>query len=134
MKLVYICRKGFKNGGLSARLLTGQTEDLGAKNNKETYILLKRGDIPSAQVRKAEQWIVFLKRGSFGAAHVEKVESLGVANAEKWGAFVRHIPVLYLYGSISPHPPGHRYLCKNHFLLVTCQHQNHVRQSVIRQC
>ena len=53
MKLVYICRALFKNGGLkerpltenkarvgvlSERPLTGKTGDLGVKNNKETYI------------------------------------------------------------------------------------------------
>ena len=48
MKLVYMCRTGFKNGrlrerpltenqGLSERPLTGKTGDFGVKNNKETY-------------------------------------------------------------------------------------------------
>ena len=61
MKLVYICRTGFKkwgarerllteNAGLSERPLTGKTGDFGAKNNKETF--------RSAQVGKAEQRIV----------------------------------------------------------------------------
>ena len=74
MKLVYICRALFKNGGLkerpltenagrgrvlSERPLTGKTGDLGVKNNKETYIFLKRRSFRSAQVGKAEQRIVY---------------------------------------------------------------------------
>ena len=39
----------------------GKTGDFGAKNNKETYIFLKRGSFQSGQVRKAQQRI-FLKR------------------------------------------------------------------------
>ena len=44
-------------GVLSERPLTGKTEDLGVKNNKETYIFLKRRSFRSAQVGKAEQRI-----------------------------------------------------------------------------
>ena len=73
MKLVYICRALFKNGGLkewpltenagrgvlSERPLTGKTGDLGVKNNKETYIFLKQRSFRSDQVGKAEQRIVY---------------------------------------------------------------------------
>ena len=49
MKLVYMCRLGFKNGRLmerplaknerlSERPLTGKTGDFEVKNNKKTYI------------------------------------------------------------------------------------------------
>ena len=52
MKLVYMCRTGFKNGGLrerpltenrglSERPLTGKIRDFGDKNNKETHIFFK---------------------------------------------------------------------------------------------
>ena len=52
MKLVYMCRTGFKNGGrrerpltengdLSERALTGKIGKFGAKNKKETHMLLK---------------------------------------------------------------------------------------------
>ena len=48
MKLIYMCRTGFKNGGLrerplaengglSERPLAGKTGDFGDKNNKETH-------------------------------------------------------------------------------------------------
>ena len=37
----------------------GKTEDLGVKNNKETYIFVKRGSFRSAQVGKAEQRMVY---------------------------------------------------------------------------
>ena len=47
-----------KNEGLSERPLTGKTGDFGAKNNKETYIFLKRGCFRSAQVGKVVQSIV----------------------------------------------------------------------------
>ena len=51
MKLVYMCHTGFKNGGPWLRdpllkmgafraALTGNTRDLGAKNNKEMYIIV----------------------------------------------------------------------------------------------
>ena len=59
---------------LSERPLTGKTGDLGVKNNKETYIFLKRRSFRSAQVGKAEQRMYILKRGSFGVAYVEPVE------------------------------------------------------------
>ena len=75
MKLVYICRALFKNGALkerpltenagqgggllSERPLTGKTGNLGVKNNKETYIFLKRRSFRSVQVGKAEQRIVY---------------------------------------------------------------------------
>ena len=71
--LVYICLKmgggGLRSGPslkmrggggvLSERPLTGKTGDLGVKNNKETYIFLKRRSFRSAQVGKAEQRIVY---------------------------------------------------------------------------
>ena len=75
MKLVYICRAGFKTGGLrerpltendglSERPLTGKTGDFGVKNNKETYVLFKRGSFRSAhQVGKAVQRIVYFRKG-----------------------------------------------------------------------
>ena len=70
MKLVYMCRIGFKNvglrerpltvnGGLSERSLTEKTGDFGAKDNKETYMFLKRGSFRTSQVGKAEQRIVY---------------------------------------------------------------------------
>ena len=46
-------------GVLSERPLTGKTGDLGVKNNKETYIFLKRRSFRSDQVGKAEQRIVY---------------------------------------------------------------------------
>ena len=71
MKLVYICRALFKNGGLmerpltenagrggvlSERPLTGKTGDFGVKNNKETYIFLKR---------RSNMKLVYICRASF---------------------------------------------------------------------
>ena len=42
-------------GVLSERPLTGKTGDLGVKNNKETYMFLKRRSFRFPQVGKAEQ-------------------------------------------------------------------------------
>ena len=69
--------RGGGGGVLLERPLTGKTEDLGVKNNKETYMFLKRRSFRSAQVEKAESRTkncIFLKRGSFGVAYVETVE------------------------------------------------------------
>ena len=80
MKLVYICRTLFKNGGLkerpvtenvvrgegvlSERPLTGKTEDLGVKNNKETYILFKTMVFSICPGRKNRtKNCIFLKKG-----------------------------------------------------------------------
>ena len=38
MKVVYMCRPGFENGGLSELPLTEERGDYGTKNKKETYI------------------------------------------------------------------------------------------------
>ena len=78
IKLVYMCRTGFKmgggglgsgpslkmgrwgGGGVAFRAAThGKNKDFGAKNNKETYISLKGGYFRSVQVGKAEQRIEY---------------------------------------------------------------------------
>ena len=62
---------------------------------RKKRIFLKGGSFGAAQVGNVELTSVyFWKGGSFGAVQVEKVESLGAAQAEKCGAFGRHIPVL----------------------------------------
>ena len=74
MKLVYMCRTGFKNGalrewpltenggwgwgGLSERPFTGKTGTFETNNSNETCIFLRRGSFQFAQVGKAEQRIV----------------------------------------------------------------------------
>ena len=74
MKLVIFAAHCLKMGGLRSGPLTEnagrggcfqsgpsreKTGDLGVKNNKETYIFLKRRSFRSAQVGKAEQRIVY---------------------------------------------------------------------------
>ena len=74
MKLVYICRALFKNGGLkerpltenagrggvlSERPLTGKTGDWELKITKKRIFFLKRRSFRSAQVGKAEQRIAY---------------------------------------------------------------------------
>ena len=116
MKLIYMCRIGFKygglrerplteNGGLSERPLTRKTGDFGAKHNK---LFLKRGSFRSAQVGKAEQRIVYFLKGVFWSGPCRKSRVFrsdqGRKMGEGRGAFVRHIPVLSLYGSTLPPP------------------------------
>ena len=84
MKLVYMCRAGYKNGrlrerplaenwGLSERPLNGKTGYFGAKNNKETYIFLKTRVFSICSCQKSgTKNCTFLKRRSFGAAQVKK--------------------------------------------------------------
>ena len=105
MKVVYICAAqslgslgsgpSLKMGGFqSGPSMKNEGWGVGTKNNKETYTF-KSGVFWSSPCRKVEQTNVYVwKGGSFGAVQVEKVESLGAAQAEKWGAFGRHIPVL----------------------------------------
>ena len=99
MKLVYICRALFKNGGLnerplsetlkmrggggvlSERPLTGKTGDLGVKNNKETYMFLKRRSFRSAQVGKAEQKLYIFEKGVFWSGLRRNSRE---AKSEKW--------------------------------------------------
>ena len=75
VKLVYISRTGFKNGGLrerpltekgglSERPLTGKTLDFGAKNNKEmviffSFFILNEGlfDLPGSEKRNNELYM-----------------------------------------------------------------------------
>ena len=86
-------------------------------------IFFKRGSFRSAQVGKAEKRAVYvLKMGSFGAAQGEKVEALGEAKAEKWRAFARHIPVLFLYGSTRL--PGRLYPILYHLLTNECSYNS----------
>ena len=71
MKLVYMCRAEFKNGGLRQRPLTenggafrtaphGKKQGvLELKITKKPAFVLKRGSFRSAQVGKAEQRIVY---------------------------------------------------------------------------
>ena len=82
MKLVYICRAFFKNGGLMERPRS-------EKQNKELYIFEKgffwSGLRRNSRVAKSEKWEWGVRRGDFA-----------------W-----HIPVLSLYGSTPPPlPPG----------------------------
>ena len=70
MKLVYMCRTGFKNGGLGERPFTEnggiQSGPSGEKQGilelkitkKRIYIFFKRGSFRSGQVGKAQQRIV----------------------------------------------------------------------------
>ena len=81
-------------GGGSERPLIENRGGFGTKNNKETYIFKRRIFWSSPGRKSGTDKCIFLKRGSFGAVQVEKVESLGAAQAEKCGAFGRHIPVL----------------------------------------
>ena len=82
-----------KMGGFQRGASQKNEGDFGTKNNKETFIF-KRGYFGAAQVGKVETSVYFWKGGSFGVVQVENVESLGAAQAEKWWAFGRHIPVL----------------------------------------
>ena len=96
MRVVYMCRPEFENGGLRSgpSLKMGGFQsgpslknegNFGTKNNRETYIF-KRGVFWSSPGRiSGRHKCICLKRGSFGAIQVEKVESLGAAHAEKWG-------------------------------------------------
>ena len=64
MKLVYICRALFKNGGLKERPLTenagGVLSERLLTGKTETYIFFfKRRSFRSAQIGKAEQRIVY---------------------------------------------------------------------------
>ena len=60
-------------------------------------IFFKGGSFGAAHVGKVERTNVYFgKGGSFGAVQGEKVESLGAAQAEKWG----------LSGSIYPYCPN----------------------------
>ena len=88
MKLVYICRAGFKNGGLrerplteneglSERPLTGKTGDFGVKDNKETYIFLNEGlfDLPSRSEKRYKELYIF-EKGVFWSSPGRKSERL----------------------------------------------------------
>ena len=94
---IYICRALFKNGGLKERPLTenagrgllserplnGKTGDLGVKNNKETYIFLKRRSFRSAQVRKNNNTELYIfEKGVFWSGLRRNSR---VAKSEKWG-------------------------------------------------
>ena len=95
MKLIYICRALFKNGGLkerpltenagrgvlSERPLTGKTGDLGVKNNKETYIFLNDGlfDLPRSKKQNKELYI--FEKGVFWSSLRRNGR---VAKSEKW--------------------------------------------------
>ena len=125
MKLVYICRSLFKNGELkerrpltenagrgwvlSERPLTGKTGDLGVKNNKETYMFLKRRSFRSAQVGNAEQRIVIFEKGVFWSGLRRNSR---VAKSEKWeggggGGLSRGTyPYCPYMGVPLPPPPG----------------------------
>ena len=59
-----------------------EKQDLGVKNNKETYILMKRRSFRSAQVGKAEQRIVYFEKGVFWSGPGQNSR---VAKSEKWG-------------------------------------------------
>ena len=103
MKLLYMCRTGFKNGGGVLRERPSQ----------------KMGGFQSAHSRKKQG---ILKWVSFGAAHVEKVESLGAAKAEKVGVWggggwcfrAAHTRTVRIWDPPSP-PPG---------FLPTTQHEH----------
>ena len=104
MKLVYICRTGFKNGGPAAggggglgsspSLKIGSFQS-GHSREKQVILELKipkkrmfyynEGlfDLPRSENQNKEFYI--FEKGSFGAVQVENVESLGAAKAEKWG-------------------------------------------------
>ena len=69
---------------LSEQPLTGKTGDLGIKNNKETYILIKRLSFRSAQAGKEEQRIVYFEKGVFWSG---PGRNSWVAKSEKWGGF-----------------------------------------------
>ena len=69
MKVVYMCRPEFENGGLrkrplpengklSERPLTENEGDFGTKNNKETYIF-KKGSFWATQVGKVEHTNIY---------------------------------------------------------------------------
>ena len=87
MKVVYMCRRWFKIGGLwsgpslkmgeglSERPLTGKkkTGDFGHKNTKKHSFLKKRG--------------------SCGAARPKTDGVFGEVQAEKWGTLLWHVPI-----------------------------------------
>ena len=110
MKLLYMCRAGFKNGrlkerplteneGLSERPLTGKTGDFGAKNNKETYILFKmRGlfDLPRSEKRYKELYI--FEKGVFWSGPGRKSRGFRSGKGRKMGgiraAHIRTVLIL----------------------------------------
>ena len=106
MKVVYMCRPEFENGGLRERPLTEngglqplteQRGDFGTKNSKEMSVLKGGGVVFwSSPGRKSgtKNKIYMFKKGVFRSGPGQEVESLGAAQAEKWGTFGWHTPAL----------------------------------------
>ena len=74
---------------------------------KLLFFFLNEGlfDLPRLEKRYKELYI--FEKEVFWSGPGKKIEALGAAKAEKWGAFTRHMPVLFLYGSTTcPTPRG----------------------------
>ena len=99
MKLVYMCRTGFKNGGLreqpltemggglSERPLMGKTGDFGARNNKETVFFLNKGlfNLPTSEKRNKELYM--FEKGVFWSGPCRKSRVFRSCQGRKVGGF-----------------------------------------------
>ena len=94
-----------ENGGLSERPLTvkrggggvgvGGGRGMGTINNKETFIFFKGGLLEQPMSERWNKQMHIFEKGCLSESGPgRKNESLGATQAEKWGAFGRHIPVL----------------------------------------
>ena len=85
------------------RPLTGKTVDFGAKITKKRFFFFLNAclfDLPRLEKRNKELYI--FEKGVFWSGPCRKSRVFRSGQGRKMGAFVRHIPVLSLYGSTPP--------------------------------